>query len=195
VSAKYHPGEIEVQKRAGVRPMAERVGNSIHSTIPHAAREFLEEQLMVVVGSVDADGRVWASLLVSEPGFVRVLDERTVRIDATPLPGDPLEEVLQGAGAKVSELAIDLPTRRRLRLSSEAERRPDGIYVRSCQVYANCPKYIQIRVPRTSGGRRLEDHVRSDSNLHSRPLSPPAIRYGGGYRVWPPPSVGAAARG
>ena len=89
MSAKYHPGEIEVQKRAGVRPMAERVGNSIHSTIPHAARGFLEEQLMVVVGSVDADGRVWASLLVSEPGFARVLDERTVRIDATPLPGDP----------------------------------------------------------------------------------------------------------
>jgi uncharacterized protein len=117
VSPKYHPGEIEVQERAGVRPMAELVGKSIHSTIPQAAREFLEEQLMVVVGSVDADGRVWASLLVGEPGFVRVLDERTVRIDATSLPGDPLEEVLQGAGA----LAIDLPTRRLLRLSSEAE--------------------------------------------------------------------------
>ena len=110
-----------MQERAGVRSMAERVGNSIHSTIPHAAREFLEEQLMVVVGSVDADGRVWASLLVSEPGFVRVLDERTVRIDATPLPGDPLEEVLQGAGAKVGVLSIDLPTRRLLRLNSEAE--------------------------------------------------------------------------
>ena len=176
MSAKYHPGEIEVQKRAGVRPMAERVGNSIHFTIPQAAREFLEEQLTVVVGFVDADGRVWASLLVGEPGFVRVLDERTVRIDATPLPGDPLEEVLQGAGAKVGVLSIDLPTRRLLRLSSEAERRPDGIYMRSCQAYATCPKYIQIREPRTSGGRRLEDRVRSDSNLHSRPLSPPAIR-------------------
>ena len=151
MSAKYHPGEIEVQKRAGVRPMAERVGNSIHSTIPQAAREFLEEQLMVVVGSAAADGRVWASLLVSEPGFVRVLDERTVRIDATPLPGDPLVEVLQGAGTKVGVLATDLATRRRLRLSREAKRRPDGINVRSCQVYANCPKYIQIREPRTSG--------------------------------------------
>src|SRR3712207_5177031 len=35
-------------------------------------------------------------------------------------------------------------------------------------------------------GRRLEDRVRSDSNLHSRPLSPPAIRYGGEYRARPP---------
>lgn len=176
MSAKHHPGEIEVQERAGVRPVAERVGNSIHSTIPQAAREFLEGQLMVVVGPADADGRVWASLPVGESGFARVLDERTVRIDATPLPGDPLEEVLQGAGTKVGVLAIDLPTQRRLRLSSEVERRPDGTYVRSCQVYANCPKYIQIREPRTSEGRRLEDRVRSDSNLHSRPLFPPAIR-------------------
>jgi hypothetical protein len=89
VSAKYHPGEIEVQERAGVRSMAERVGNSIHPTIPPAAREFLEEQPIIVVGSVGADGRVWASLLAGEPGFVRALDERTVRIAATPFPGDP----------------------------------------------------------------------------------------------------------
>ncbi len=145
MSAKYHPGEIEVQERAGVRSMAERVGNSIHPTIPPAAREFLEEP-MVVVGSVGADGRVWASLLAGEPGFVRALDERTVRINATPLPDDPLAEALQGAGTQVGLLAIDLATRRRLRLNGEAERRSDlNIYVRACQVYANCPKYVQAR--------------------------------------------------
>ena len=44
MSAKYHPEEIEVQERAGVRSMAERVGNSIHSTIPPTAREGLQEQ-------------------------------------------------------------------------------------------------------------------------------------------------------
>ena len=42
VSAKYHPGEIEVQEQAGVLSMAERVGNSIRLTIPPAARESLE---------------------------------------------------------------------------------------------------------------------------------------------------------
>ena len=63
MSAKYHSGEIEVQERAGMRSMAERVGNSIHPTIPPVVRVFLEEQPMVVVGSVSADSRVWASLL------------------------------------------------------------------------------------------------------------------------------------
>ena len=151
MSAKYHQGEIEVQLRAGVRSMAERVGNSIHPTIPPAAREFLEELPMVVVGSVGANCRVWASLLVGEPGFVRALDERTVRIDTTPFPGDPLAEALQGAGTKVGVIAIDLTTRRRMRLNGEAESRPNGIYVRTRQVYCNCPKYIQ-RVSRRPAG-------------------------------------------
>jgi predicted pyridoxine 5'-phosphate oxidase superfamily flavin-nucleotide-binding protein len=149
MSVEYHPGEIEVQERAGVRPMAERVGNSIHPYIPPATRGFLDEPLIVVVGFADPDGRVWASLLTGERGFVRALDERTVRIDATPLPDDPLAEVLPEANTEVGMIAIDLATRRRLRLNGEAARRTDGIYVRVRQVYANCHKYIQIREPQT----------------------------------------------
>jgi predicted pyridoxine 5'-phosphate oxidase superfamily flavin-nucleotide-binding protein len=148
--------------------MADRVGNSIRPTIPLAARKFLEEQHMVVVGYVGADDRVWASLLTGDPGFVRALNERTVRIDATPFPGDPLAEALQGAGTKVGMLAIDLATRRRLRLNGEAERRPDGIYVRTRQVYANCPKYIQAREPETGGA---EPGLQDGYALRSRGLT------------------------
>lgn len=151
MSAKYHPGEIEVQERAGVRSMAERVGNSIHPIIPPAAREFLEEQPMVVVGSLGADGRVRASLLVGEPGFMQALDERTVKIDATPFPGDPLAMALQGAGTKVGVLAIDLAARRRLRLNGEAERRPDAIYVRTYQATPTAPS-TSSRVNRRPAG-------------------------------------------
>ena len=91
-----------MQERAGVRSMAERVGSSIGPTNPSATREFSEERLMIVVGSVDADGRVWASLLAGEIGSVRALDERTVRIDDTPFPGNPLGQVLQGADSKLA---------------------------------------------------------------------------------------------
>jgi predicted pyridoxine 5'-phosphate oxidase superfamily flavin-nucleotide-binding protein len=120
------------------------------------------------VGSVGVDGRVWASQLIGEPGFVRALDERTVRIDATPFPGDPLAEVLQGAGTQVGMLAIDLATRRRLCLNGEAERRPDGIPVRTSQVYANCPKYIQAREPETAGA---ESSLQDRDALRSRGLT------------------------
>ncbi len=142
---KYHTGELEVQARAGVREMAARVGNSIRPTIPAAAHEFLLDQPMLAVGSVESGGRVWASLLAGEPGFARVLDERTVRIQARPASGDPLKDNLQEPGAAVGIVVIDLSGRRRMRLNGKAEVRPEGIYVRAEQVYANCPKYIQAR--------------------------------------------------
>jgi predicted pyridoxine 5'-phosphate oxidase superfamily flavin-nucleotide-binding protein len=91
-----------------------------------------------------------------------------VRIDATPFPGDPLAEALHGAGTQVGVLAIDLATRRRLRLYGEAERRPDGIYVRARQVYANCPKYIQAREPETGGA---EPGLQDGYALRSRGLT------------------------
>lgn len=146
MGSEYHDGEIEVQRRAGVRGMAERVGRGIRPTIPSPARRFLEEQPLVVVGSVGGDGRVWASALAGRPGFVRAPDERTVEIDALPAPGDPLAENLERPGSDVGMVAIDLAARRRVRLNGRAERRPGGIRVRTRQVYANCPKYIQARV-------------------------------------------------
>ncbi len=68
MSARYHPGEIEVQEQAGVRSMAERVGNSIHPTISPAAREFLEEQPMVVVGLAARRAVGDLGLVATRPG-------------------------------------------------------------------------------------------------------------------------------
>ena len=147
----YHRGEIEVQDRAGVRDIAARISDVVRPEIPPYTREFLEDQRMVVVGSTGADGRVWASLLTGEPGFLWVIDERTLRIDASPIPGDPLDENSK-PGMDVGLITIDLSSRRRMRLNGKAERRPEGLYVYAEQVYGNCPKYIQAREPRAASG-------------------------------------------
>ncbi|MCC6175679.1 MAG: pyridoxamine 5'-phosphate oxidase family protein [Chloroflexi bacterium] len=150
----YHAGELAVQARAGVQELARRVGASIHPSIPLAAQEFLRDQPMLVVASLDANGRVWASLLAGPPGFAQPLDERTVLITATPAAGDPLSDNLR-TGAQVGLLAIEFATRRRMRLngmaevlSDETDGRPGtdlSFRVHAQQVYANCPKYIQAR--------------------------------------------------
>jgi uncharacterized protein len=152
VRSVYHTGEIGVQTRAGVREMAKRVGGGIHDFIPPAAEEFLASQPMLIVSSVDRVGHVWASLLVGEPGFVRVIDERTALIDAVAVPGDPLAPLLTGdvnnlsARFELGILAIELETRRRMRLNGTAEMTAEGaLLVRAHEVYANCPKYIQAR--------------------------------------------------
>jgi len=153
MASVYHPGELSIQERAGVRVMADRIGRSIGSTIPPTARNFLRSQPMVVVGSVDVSQRVWASLLTGAPGLIQAVDEHTVLINARPAAGDPLGDNLVANGA-VGLIAIEFATRRRMRLNGRAEVGEDGaITIHAQQVYSNCPKYIQAR---RSRGRALE---------------------------------------
>jgi hypothetical protein len=72
--------------------MAARISAVVRPEIPPYTRDFLEDQRMVVVGSTGANGRVWASVLTGEPGFLGVIDEQTLRIDACLVTGDPLDE-------------------------------------------------------------------------------------------------------
>lgn len=152
MAAIYHAGELAVQDRAGVRATAARVGRGIRPVIPHAAREFMLAQPMVILATADARGRVWASVLTGEPGFLRAEDETALLIDARPHTDDPLDENLK-AGGQVGLLVIEPATRRRMRLNGAAERQTDGtLRVRAEQVYSNCPKYIQARAWRRGGG-------------------------------------------
>ena len=109
MNSPYHSGELHVQERAGVREMAARIGRGIHATIPPPARDFLQEQPLVVAATVDDRGRVWASLLTGPPGFVEAADETSLRIDGPAPPHDPLDRNLERAGP-IGLLAIDLAT-------------------------------------------------------------------------------------
>lgn len=141
----FHTGELAVQERAGVRDQADRVGRGIHPAIPPPAREFLSAQPLAILGAMAGDGRVWASPLSGDPGFMAAVDAHSVAIDARPPAGDPLAAGLdQETG--VGLLVMDPATRRRLRLNGTARLRPGGgLLLRAAQVYANCPKYIQAR--------------------------------------------------
>jgi len=145
MEAKYHAGELEVQERAGVRKMADKIGNGIRSFIPEAAQDFLGEQSMLVMSSVDSEGQVWVSLLTGQPGFVEVLDDETIEITPGNLEDDQLYQNLS-QNPQVGIIAIEFANRRRMRLNGEAELKPQNIIrVKSREVFANCPKYIQAR--------------------------------------------------
>lgn len=141
----YHAGELAVQARAGVQAEALQLGKGISSIIKPAAQEFLRSQRLAIASTVDASDRVWASLLTGKPGFVEAVAQRTLWIDATSVYGDLLYENLLFSD-EIGILAIDLATRRRLRLNGKAELHPHGgFYVHTRQVYFNCPQYIQAR--------------------------------------------------
>jgi predicted pyridoxine 5'-phosphate oxidase superfamily flavin-nucleotide-binding protein len=144
MNSVYHPGELKVQTRAGVVEAAKSVSRMIYPLIAHVFVDFIQSQPMVILGSVDANGMVWTSILCGKPGFVKVRDEQTLKIDARPDESDPLCGNLLD-GSELGLLVIDFATCRRLRLNGSVIIEQDGFSVRTRQVYANCPKYIQTR--------------------------------------------------
>ena len=148
---RFHAGEIEVQTKAGVQDVARQVGRIIKTEIPEEAAEFLQDQPMLVVGSQDSEGQMWASLLTGLPGFVQTTSDTTLQIYPDAFDNDPLFTNLSGKEAKpVGLMAIELETRTRIRLNGQAKLNPAGNGASSIEVtveeyFGNCPKYIQSR--------------------------------------------------
>lgn len=141
----YHNGELAVQAQAGVQKTAQRVGNSIRDFIPPVAQIFLHNQTMVVIGSSDEAGHLWASLLTGAPGFMQVLDPHTLQLDATSVLDDLLFENVR-ANSNVGLIAIEFASRQRMRLNGNAQVQSDNtLLIQAQQVYSNCPKYTQAR--------------------------------------------------
>ena len=152
----YHSGELQVQQKAGVQEQAQDLSGMIKSSIPSVAPNFLRNQQLAIASTIETNGRVWASLLTGKPGFIQVIEEKIVRIEAAQIPGDPLYKNLQ-IRDEIGILVIDLATRGRLRLNGKVQLQTDhSIDVKIEQVYFNCPKYIQLR--------RLETHSQKSSN-------------------------------
>ena len=170
MSTIFHEGELAVQERAGSRGMAAKVGHGIRTAVPPVVADFLLTQRIAFVGTLDAGGRPWASVLTGPAGFASAPDEHTLRIVAAPSPGDPLAENLaagshqasdEARGSPVGVLVVDFTTRRRLRVNGRgvlrAGRADDEIRVDVEQVYSNCHKYIQTRAIAGETPRQVED--------------------------------------
>ncbi|MEN8131559.1 MAG: pyridoxamine 5'-phosphate oxidase family protein [Pseudomonadota bacterium] len=148
ISNLYHEGELAVQQRANETKMARMNGGAVDKTIPTGALRFIEQQPMAVIGSIDADGRVWASALFGQPGFLRALNDHTLEIDLSQ-PCSATDDSLWtnlGENSSVGLLVIELGSRRRLRVNGRARNVSTERYIIDVErAYPNCPKYIQRR--------------------------------------------------
>jgi predicted pyridoxine 5'-phosphate oxidase superfamily flavin-nucleotide-binding protein len=79
-------------------------------------RQFYAQLPFILVGTVDATGQPWASMLAAHPGFVHSPDAEHLRFDVTPTDGDPVKDGL-ALGVPVGVLGIQPSTRRRNRIS------------------------------------------------------------------------------
>ena len=141
----WHPGETALQERVGVRQRMAEVGpRVIRSFMPDQHRAFYQQLPFLALGSVDATGAAWATILEGAPGFVSAPTPTRLDIAASLAAGDPAGIGLAD-GAAVGLLGIELHTRRRNRVNGEVELTPQGLRLTVDQSFGNCPRYIQLR--------------------------------------------------
>jgi len=169
----FHDGEIAVQTRAGERDAAIRHGAGISSRIAPAAVSFLARQRLVALSTAGDDERLWTAVWCGEPGFVQSADGRRVTILRSLMPALTDDPVLQRLSVHrdVGMLAIELGSRRRLRINGAIERvSGEEVDILVRESVGNCPKYIQRREPHEAaaatvapraGGCELDDERRA----------------------------------
>ena len=144
------PASAPLQERAGVRARR-RAGRAqvIRDFMPDQHRELFAKLPLLLVGSLDAQRRPWASILAGRPGFIDSPDPRTLAIRAHPGYGDPLGANLarRRAGRPARHPARDAPAQPHERHGRRARRRTASPS-RVDQSFGNCPQYIQARAPR-----------------------------------------------
>lgn len=156
----FHAGERSVQERLGIGERMLGIGQrAIRTWMPEQHQRFFEQLPFMLAGSVDGEGRPWASVLVGQPGFVQAPDAQRLEFSARPIEGDPLSQALV-PDARLGFLGIELHTRRRNRVNGRVVRlSADGFTLAVEQSTGNCPRYIQ--------GREFE-WVRDASDLRPR---------------------------
>ncbi|WP_377643437.1 pyridoxamine 5'-phosphate oxidase family protein [Oryzobacter terrae] len=153
--AGFGTGSRTLQDEFGTRALADRIDTLlVHDTIDEGDRAFIEARDMFFLATTDADGRPTCSYKGGEPGFVRVLDERTLVFPSYDGNGMYLSLGNVVDHGAVGMLFIDLEQGHRMRLDGTAtidladplrEEYPEAqlvVRVTARAVYPNCPRYI-----------------------------------------------------
>jgi uncharacterized protein len=152
----YHEGSRQLQDRFDTRRLADRIDEKFVSrpVIDDDDRAFIESCDMLFIATADAEGRPNCSYKGGEPGFARVLDERTIAFPSFDGNGMYLSMGNTLVNPHVGLLFISFEARKRLRLNGIASIDEDDelmreypeaqfvVRVRAEQVFPNCPRYI-----------------------------------------------------
>jgi predicted pyridoxine 5'-phosphate oxidase superfamily flavin-nucleotide-binding protein len=151
----YHDGQRALQDRFDARRLADRIEERIvRDTIDADDRAFIERQDMFFLATADDEGSPNCSYKGGDPGFVRVLDERTIAFPSYDGNGMFLSAGNVLLNPRVGLLFISFTEQKRLRLNGVAtvdERDPLlpdfpraqlVVRVRATDVFPNCPRYV-----------------------------------------------------
>jgi hypothetical protein len=155
MAAGFHDGSRSLQDAFDTRALADRIdGLLVTDTISTGDRAFIEARDMFFLATADAAGRPTCSYKGGEPGFVRVLDARTLVFPNYDGNGMYLSTGNVLVNPDVGMLFLDFERGHRMRLEGVAhidledslrDDYPEAqfvVRVSARRVYPNCPRYI-----------------------------------------------------
>ena len=151
----YSPSSRALQDQFDTRRLADRIDDLlVKETIDANARAFIERMDMFFLATADEQGKPQCSYKGGDPGFVRVIDERTIAFPVYDGNGMYLSVGNALVNPNVGLLFIDFEGRRRMRLNGIASVDVDDpllaeypeaqmiVRVHATEVFPNCPRYI-----------------------------------------------------
>ena len=202
MSSTYNRGSRELQDSFDTRRLADRLDERFVSrpVIDPGDRALIERVPMFFLATADAEGRPQCSYKGGDPGFVRVLNDRTLAFPNYDGNGMYLSMGNALVNPHVGMLFIDFfaarPTRLRVNGIATIDGRDElaGAYpgaqfvvrVRATQVFPNCPRYIHRLalvepsrfVPRADGDAPVPEWKRADWACDVLPRGDPATSGG-----------------
>jgi predicted pyridoxine 5'-phosphate oxidase superfamily flavin-nucleotide-binding protein len=153
--AMYHEQSRFLQDRFDSRRLADRLAETLaHSRFTAEDRAFIEARSFLFLATSDAEGFPECSYKGGAPGFVRLLDEKTLAFPS--YDGNGMFKSLGNvrASGKVGLLFLDFENPKRIRVNGLAAVSDDDplldqvvgaqliVRVTAQQIFPNCPRYI-----------------------------------------------------
>ncbi len=148
----------DLQDQFDTRRLADRIeARLVHDALGDDDRAFVERMDMFFLATVDARGHANCSYKGGEPGFVRVLDPRTLAFPSFDGNGMFLSAGAMLETGEVGLLFIDFEGQSRMRVNGTATVSADDpllatwseaqlvVRVAVREVFPNCPRYIHKR--------------------------------------------------
>ena len=155
MSALYEDGHRQLQEQFDTQRLADRIEQRLfRAELTDEDRAFIERLDLFFLATVNSRGEPSCSYKGGDPGFVRVLDSRTLAFPCYDGNGMYLSMGNVAANGHVGMLFIDLTSPKRLRVNGTARIEPPAfvapqfadaqfvVVVAIREVFPNCPRYI-----------------------------------------------------
>jgi uncharacterized protein len=192
----YHEGMRRLQDASKSRALADRLEKvTVHTAFTDDDRAFIANAAMCFVATADAQGRPDCSYKGGMPGFVRIVDDRTLCIPDYDGNGMHRSWGNVLVNPHVGLLFIDFEEQDRIRVNGRAELLTQGplladfpgaaflVRVTATRIFPNCPRYIHKM-------KLVEYSVYAPRPEHTPPV--PGWKRSEAFRDCLPPGDGAS---